>query len=129
MVGVATHANDQQTRTAAAYFAALKPKPWIRVVETATVPKTHVAGWMLVVSEPPANEHIGHRIIETPENLDRTELRDDTSGFIAYVPPGSLKKGNSLVISGRRWQDRALCLMSRRGSERQQRPVHRRPLA
>jgi cytochrome c553 len=100
MVGVATHATDQQTRTAAAYFAALKPKPWIRVVEVAKVPKTHVAGWMLVVSQPPADEPIGHRIIEIPENLERTELRDDTSGFIAYVPPGSLKKGQSLVATG-----------------------------
>jgi len=100
MVGVATHADDQQVRSAAAYFAGLKPKPWIRVVETATVPKTHVAGWMLVVSEPVAQKPIGHRIIETAENLERTELRDDTSGFIAYVPPGSIKRGKTLVISG-----------------------------
>lgn len=100
MVGVADHATDEQTRAAATYFAALKPQPWIRVIETATVPKTHVAGWMLVASEPLAKEPIGHRIIEIPENLDRTELRDDTSGFIAYVPPGSLKKGKSLVITG-----------------------------
>lgn len=100
MVGVAAHADDQQVRAAAAYFAELKPKSWIRVVETATVPKTHVGGWMLVISEPVAKEPIGQRIIEIPENLERTELRDDTSGFIAYVPPGSIKKGKTLVISG-----------------------------
>jgi cytochrome c553 len=100
MVGVATHADDQQVRSAAAYFAELKPKPWIHVVETSTVPKTHVAGWMLVVSEPVVQEPIGRRIIETPENLERTELRDDTSGFIAYVPLGSIKKGKTLVVAG-----------------------------
>jgi cytochrome c553 len=100
MVGVAAHADEQQVRSAAAYFAELKPKPWIRIVETATVPQTHVAGWMLVVSEPVAKEPIGQRIIEIPENLERTELRDDTSGFIAYVPIGSIKKGKTLVISG-----------------------------
>jgi cytochrome c553 len=100
MVGVATHADEQQVRSAAAYFAGLKPQPWIRVVETSTVPKTHVAGWMLVVSEPVAQEPIGQRIIEIPENLERTELRDDISGFIAYVPIGSIKKGKTLVISG-----------------------------
>jgi hypothetical protein len=33
---------------------------------------------------------MGQRIIETPENLERTELRDDRSGFIAYVPAGSV---------------------------------------
>ncbi len=100
MVGVASHADEQQVRTAAAYFAGLRPKPWIRVVETATVPKTRVAGWMLVVSEPLVQEPIGRRIIETPESLDRTELRDDTSGFVAYMPPGSIKRGKTLVISG-----------------------------
>ena len=45
-------------------------------------------------------EPIGQRIIETPENLERTELRDDTSGFIAYVPVGSIKKGRTLVTTG-----------------------------
>ena len=100
MVGVAAHTDDQQVRSAAAYFAGLKPKPWIRVVETSTVPKTHVAGWMLVVSEPIVQQPIGRRIIETPENLERTELRDDTSGFIAYVPTGSTKKGKGLVATG-----------------------------
>jgi len=63
------------------FFAALKPKPWIRVVEAKFVPKTTVAGWMLVVSTPHEMESIGDRIIETPENLQRTELRDDSSGF------------------------------------------------
>ena len=31
-------------------------------------------------------EPIGTRVVETPEDLHRTELRDDASGFIAYVP-------------------------------------------
>jgi cytochrome c553 len=100
MIANETKADDQEIPTAAAYFSALKPKPWIRVVETRTVPKTHVAGWMLVVSKPVAMEPIGQRIIETPENLERTELRDDASGFIAYVPVGSVKKGKVLVTSG-----------------------------
>jgi len=95
-----TQATDQEIQSAAAYFSALKPKPWIRVVETNAVPSTHIAGWMLVVSEPVTREPIGHRIIETPVNLERTELRDDTSGFIAYVPVASIKKGKSLVTTG-----------------------------
>ena len=100
MIAVAAHANSEDVAAAAAYFSALKPKPWIRVVESATVPKTHVAGWMLVAAQPAADEPIGTRIIETPENLELTELRDDTSGFIAYVPPDSLKKGKFLVEKG-----------------------------
>jgi hypothetical protein len=37
--------NEQEMRAAAQYFASVNPKPWIRVVDTATVAKTHVAGW------------------------------------------------------------------------------------
>ena len=100
MIGVAAHADEKEIQAAAAYFSGLKPKAWIRVVETSAVPQTHVAGRMLVVSEPVVMEPIGQRIIETPENLERTELHDDASGFIAYVPMGSLKKGEALVMTG-----------------------------
>jgi cytochrome c553 len=97
MIAYETKANEKEIRAAAEYFSALQPRPWIRVVETGSVPKTHVAGWMLVASEDAATEPIGVRIIETPENLERTELRDDRSGFIAYVPMGSVKKGEALA--------------------------------
>ena len=97
MIAYETKANGKEIQAAAEYFSALKPKPWIRVVETDVVPTTHVAGWMLVPSGGAAMEPIGARIIETPENLERTELRDDHSGFIAYVPVGSIKKGEALA--------------------------------
>jgi cytochrome c553 len=97
MIAYETKANGKEIQAAAEYFSALKPKPWIRVVETDVVPTTHVAGWMLVPSGGAAMEPIGARIIETPENLERTELRDDRSGFIAYVPVGSIKKGEALA--------------------------------
>ncbi len=99
MAKIAAAASDQEVAAAAKYFSELKPEPWIRVVETATVPVTHVAGWMLVPSTPAATEPIGQRIIEVPEDVERTELRDDTSAFIAYVPVGSLNKGRRLVTS------------------------------
>ena len=97
MIAYETKATGKEIQAAAEYFSALKPKPWIRVVETDVVPTTHVAGWMLVPSGGAAMEPIGVRIIETPENLERTELRDDHSGFIAYVPVGSIKKGEALA--------------------------------
>jgi cytochrome c553 len=100
MVLLAAHANTQEVAAAASYFAGLKPKPWIRVIETATAPKTHVAGWMLAADTSASKEPVGSRILEVPENLDLTELRDDASSFIAYVPPGSLKRGKVLVEKG-----------------------------
>jgi cytochrome c553 len=100
MTAVAKAATEDEVKTAAAYFSSLKPTPWIRVVESATVPKTHVAGWMLVANQPVELEPIGQRIIEMPENLERTELRDPSSGFVAYAPVGSIEQGRALATTG-----------------------------
>jgi cytochrome c553 len=54
----------------------------------------------LVKVEEGGTEPIGQRIIEMPEHLERTELRDSDSGFVAYVPMGSIKKGEALVMTG-----------------------------
>jgi cytochrome c553 len=97
---VAKAATDEEVKAAADYFSRLEPKPWIRVVEAATVPKTHVAGYMLVPDADGGVEPIGQRIVETPENLAQTELRDSGSGFVAYVPPGSIARGEKLVGTG-----------------------------
>ncbi len=100
MVGIAKAATDDDIKQAAEYFSGLSFTPWIRVVEAATVPKTHVAGYMLAPDAAGGSEPIGQRIVETPENLAETELRDSGSGFIAYVPPGSIKRGERLVMKG-----------------------------
>jgi len=91
---------ETDARTAAEYFSALKLTPWIRVVETTTVPKTTVVGFMLMPVEGAGKEPIGDRIIEVPKDGERTELRDPASGFIAYAPVGSVKKGEALVTTG-----------------------------
>lgn len=100
MVNLAKQATDAEVKAAADYFSSFKLKPWIRVVETATVPKTRIAGGMFIALENAVTEPIGNRIIEVPENLEQTELRDSGSGFIAYVPVGSIKKGEALVTTG-----------------------------
>ncbi len=100
MITHETKADEKEIQAAAKYFSGLKPKLWIRVVETRTVPRTHVAGWMLVPSHTGGMEPIGRRIIETPVNVEQTEMRDDAFGFIAYVPVGSIRKGKALVTTG-----------------------------
>ena len=87
----------------AEYFAAIKWTPWIRVVEASTVPKTRIAGGMFLALEgaEAGKEPIGQRIIEVPEKTEDTEsLRNPRSGFIAYVPTGSVKRGEALVMTG-----------------------------
>lgn len=100
MVKLAKATTDEDVKAAAAYFSSIKLKPWIRVVEVEEVPKTKPQGGMMVVIEGGGKEPIGDRVIEVSESLERTELRDPTSGFIAYVPPGSLDRGKQLVTGG-----------------------------
>ncbi len=100
MVKLAKSTSDEDVKAAAAYFSSIRPKPWIRVVEVEEVPKTEPEGGMMVALNGGGKEPIGHRVIEVSENLERTELRDPTSGFIAYVPKGSLATGKDLVTTG-----------------------------
>ena len=101
MIAIAKGMTEDETKAAAQYFAAMKWTPWIKVVEAGTVPKTRIAGGMFLKLEGTETEPVGERIIETPENVEATEvLRDARSGFIAYVPAGSLKKGEALVTTG-----------------------------
>ena len=100
MIRVAKAVSPEEIQAAAAYFSSMKLKPWIRVVEVDRVPKTRIAGGMLVLADAGGTEPIGQRVIEVPENLKLTELRDSKSGFVAYVPKGSLKRGERLVMTG-----------------------------
>lgn len=102
MADFAKAMTDAEIRTAAEYFGGIPWQPlWVKVKETNTVPTTHIEGGLFIAHEGGATEPIGKRIVEVPENEDLSEnLRDPRSGFIAYVPSGSLKKGEALVNNG-----------------------------
>jgi cytochrome c553 len=101
MITIAKGMTEDEIKAAAEYFSSMKWTPWIKVVESSTVPKTRLAGGMFLTLEGGEKEPLGQRIIETPENAEGTEvLRDARSGFIAYVPVGSIKKGEALVTNG-----------------------------
>jgi cytochrome c553 len=99
---IAKATSEEDARQAAEYFASLKLKTWVKVIETATPPKTFIAtaGRHRVLHPDGGTEPIGHRILEIPEDPFRTEIRDPHSGFIAYVPPGSIARGEALVKTG-----------------------------
>jgi cytochrome c553 len=93
---------DKETREAAEYFASIKYKPWIKVVEVTQVPKVAagVNGLFMPVKDG-GMVPLGKRLIETPANPDETgNLRNPRSGMIAYVPPGTLAKGEVLATKG-----------------------------
>ena len=103
MVSFAKAMTEDEITAAANYFSAMKWTPWIKVVETTTVPKTRSAGGLFIPLEGAAagTEPIGNRIIEVPVDPEHTEtLRDPHSPFIAYVPVGAVAKGKALVTTG-----------------------------
>jgi cytochrome c553 len=92
---------DEEMRKAIEWFAALKPVVWYKVEEAQTVPKSWVnAGRMRLPLASGGTEPLGNRIITLPQDPERVEERDPHSGFIAYVPPGSIKKGEQLATTG-----------------------------
>jgi len=101
MIELAKVMTDEEMRLSAEYFAAIKWTPWIRVIESDLVPKTRIVGNLYLPTAHQRTEPIAGRIIEVPEDVEQTEtLRNPRSGFIAYVPPGSVEKGRDLVTTG-----------------------------
>jgi cytochrome c553 len=101
MVAMAKVITDAEIKEAAEYFASLKPRPWIRVVETDTVPRSYVGpGNKRLLHPDGGTEPIANRIIEVPEDEEIVLNRDPRSGFVAYVPAGSIAKGKELATAG-----------------------------
>jgi cytochrome c553 len=101
MIPVAKALEDGDAKLAADYFHSVKAGRSTRVIETNTVPITRPGPHNVqLVDASGAKEPIGMRIIEVPEDVGRTMLRDATSGFIAYVPTGSVKRGELLAKTG-----------------------------
>jgi cytochrome c553 len=100
MTAIAKASNEEEIKSAAAYFSALKPATNIKVVETDTVPVTQIARVFYMLVKDGGTEPIGQRIIETPVDAAQFEHRDTRSQFIAYAPKGSVAKGEVLATTG-----------------------------
>jgi len=97
---VAPKITEEDLKTAATYFAGLKLKPYLKVVEVTRVPKTHSVGYTLLPVPGGGTEPIGNRVIETPMDVERFHLNDSESGYMVYVPRGSIKRGEKLAKTG-----------------------------
>ncbi len=100
MTAIAKAASDDDIQAAAAYFSSLKPKSVIKVVEADTVPATQIARVFYMLSKDGGTEPIGRRIVEVPDDAAQFEHRDTRSTFTAYVPKGSVAKGEALAKTG-----------------------------
>lgn len=100
MAGFAKAATPEEVRAAAEYFAAQPYPKRIKVVESRTAPKVRLQGGMHMAV--PASEGggvvpTGDEIVEVPDDNLRAEARDTRLGFTAYVPPGTLSRGQQLA--------------------------------
>jgi cytochrome c553 len=102
MVAISKDITPDDARAAADYFAARKVATgYIKVVEQAEVPKSEVGeGAMRFVAKDGGNEPIGNRIIVVPQDEPGARARNPRTGFLAYVPPGSVAKGEALATTG-----------------------------
>jgi cytochrome c553 len=102
MAQIARLLTDEEAKAAANYFASTKWRPWVKVIEAEKAPavRSTVNGLFLpTLGADPIP--LGHRIIEVAENPERTDsMRDPRSGFVAYVPLGSIAKGEALATTG-----------------------------
>jgi cytochrome c553 len=103
MIDLAKAMTDAEVKEAAEYFSAVKPssEPWIKVVESKTAPRVRYVGNLALPAKEKSEEPIGGRIVEMPQDEEQGDtLRNPHSGFVAYVPPGSIRKGEDLVTTG-----------------------------
>jgi len=98
---IASALSDEEIRQSSEWFAKLKPYAWTKVVEATMIPKTFVGQGRMRFAQPGGGmEALGSRIITLPQDQSRVTKRDPHSGFIAYVPQGSIKKGEAFVKTG-----------------------------
>jgi cytochrome c553 len=102
MAAMARNLTPAEARAAAEYFAAIPFKPWVKVIESDTVPVfTATVNGLFMKAPGTATEPLGRRLVELPIDTHQTNmLRNPRSGMEAYAPVGSLARGKRIVETG-----------------------------
>lgn len=96
MATTARGLNDEEIEAAARYFGALPFVSHVRVVEAARIPRMTQEAF-IYRRQGDRTVELGARIVETPVDFKRFEMRDPDMQYIAYVPPGSIAAGRGLA--------------------------------
>ena len=96
----AESATDAEVASAAEYFSGLRLTRRVEVVETTPIPRVVESAWVYVTAGGDETEALGQRIIEVAIDHERHELRDSASAYRAYVPRGSIARGQTIAQSG-----------------------------
>jgi cytochrome c553 len=91
--------SDKEIAEAAEYFSRQKPKSYVRVAEREFVPQHGVLCGIFVPAEGPLTR-LHQVILEMPIDVERFERRDPHTGYMAYVPKGSVERGRKLAGGG-----------------------------
>jgi cytochrome c553 len=102
MAAMARNLTPEEARAAAEYYGSIPFKPWIRVVESETVPRFIASrNGLFMKVDGDQTEPLGRRLIELPEiTVDTSSLRNPRSGMVAYAPIGSIARGEAIVTTG-----------------------------
>ena len=105
MIAYAKAMTDDEIAETAKYYGAIPLKSWVKVIESKTVPKTRLvaAGLYFPIEGPMEGnqtEPLGDRLIEMPETPEAFIYKNPRSNAVAYVPVGSIKRGERLVVNG-----------------------------
>jgi cytochrome c553 len=101
MVMLARAMTDAEMQLAGEYWAGVKWRSHVHVIETRLVPKTRIQGELFIPTAKERTEPIGNRVIEVPADVEQSQLLRSAHGtWIAYVPVGAIKKGKNLVETG-----------------------------
>lgn len=91
---------EAEVREVAAYYATLRFAPWIKVRESDTAPRTYVGPREIRAPLPSGGrERLGNRIIELSDSPEGP-YRPSEPAYTAYVPNGSVARGEALVTLG-----------------------------
>lgn len=101
MIKVAKAVSPTELRQAAAYFSQLPRSRWVKVVESASAPRTYPDkyGW-LNAAPGGGTEPIGNRIVELSDDLRRMMIDDDHVVMTDYAPLGAINSGQRIVMTG-----------------------------
>ena len=98
MIGLAKAISDEEALAAAEYWAAQSGGPHLRVIETAKAPPAKPEGNLFIPTAEARTESLVGRILEVPEDPAKSGRIDDPrSGFVAYVPVGSIARGRKIA--------------------------------
>jgi cytochrome c553 len=102
MARISLALTETEKKQVAEYFSSIRFRSMMRVVESASAPQVrHTLNGLMLPLDDTHPMPLGQRIIEVPEFPELTEkMRYPRGSFIAYVPIGSVAKGEKLVTTG-----------------------------